>query len=98
MLVLRTLTIVYAAVLVAALATVLTFIFAYLWRIGSALSRVRASLARAAEHTRALKDARMPQPQSMNEHVRELEDAARDMIRVRDALATIVRHGRESAA
>jgi uncharacterized protein YoxC len=84
---LRVLTLVYAAVLVAALATVLALILAYLWRIGTVLARARSSLERVAERTRPLNGAMPPLHDDVNVHVRELETAARQMATIREALA-----------
>lgn len=86
---LRVLTLIYAGVLVVALATVLTLIAIQLWRIGTVLSRARERLALTAERTRPLRDAMPPTHDKVNEKVRELEVAARQMTTVRDAIAGI---------
>ncbi len=49
------LTIIYAVVLVLALAVSLSTIFYYLWRIGSALAQVKEGLIQARENTAPLK-------------------------------------------
>lgn len=87
MTVLVILTLVYAGVLVAALAIILISILVYLWRIGTVLARARVSLELVAERSRALGGAMPSLHASVNEHVRELEAAARQMTTVRDALA-----------
>lgn len=87
MTVLVTLTLVYAGVLVAALAIILISILVYLWRIGTVLARAQASLELVGERSRALGGAMPPLHDAVNAHVRELEAAARQMTTVRDALA-----------
>ncbi|MCA1607189.1 MAG: hypothetical protein LC775_17370 [Acidobacteria bacterium] len=48
------LTVIYAVVLVLALAVSLITIFVYLWRIGSALAEVKLALTKARENTAPL--------------------------------------------
>jgi hypothetical protein len=76
---LRTLTLIYAGVLVTALAVVLTTITVYLWRISGALADARAALALVRDRTAPLR-----------QHLEGLEALTEEnVLRVEDATTTI---------
>ena len=76
---LRVLTLIYAGVLVAALAAVLSTIAVYLWRISGALADARAALALVRDRTRPLR-----------QHLEGLEELTEhNVLRVEDATTTI---------
>jgi hypothetical protein len=76
---LRILTLIYAGVLVAALAAVLVTIALYLWRISGALAEARAALALVRDRT-----------QPLRQHLRGLEEFTEENVqRVEDATTTI---------
>jgi len=72
---LRTLTLVYTAVLVLALAVALTTIAVYLWRVAFALRDVRAALSLVRERTGPLRQHLQPLEALTEEHVEAFEDA-----------------------
>jgi hypothetical protein len=83
---LRVLTLVYAGVLVAALATALIVIAVYLWRIARVLGDVRAALGEVRDRTAPLRQHLGPLEALTAEHVQEFEDAASALDSARDRL------------
>lgn len=73
---LRLLTLIWAGILVVAVAVVLVSILYHLWRIGSELQRVRGSLGDAERPTRSLEEVMAPLRQDLEETARSLESAA----------------------
>jgi hypothetical protein len=73
---LRILTLVYAAVLVAALTAALGTIAAYLWRVSRALAQTRAALALVRERTQPLRGHLERLEKLTSEHVLRVEQAA----------------------
>ena len=69
------LTVLYAAVLVAALATTLITIAVYLWRIAATLERVRHALAEVRERTAPLHQDLEGVSRLTEDHVEEFEQA-----------------------
>jgi hypothetical protein len=84
---LRTLTLVYAGVLVAALATALAVIAVYLWRIAFVLGDVRTALGEVRDRTKPLRQHLEPLEALTEERVQEFEGAASALDNVRDRLA-----------
>ena len=84
---LRVLTLVYAGVLVTALATALIVIAVYLWRIARVLGDVRTALGEVRNRTAPLRQHLGPLEALTKEHVREFEDAASALDGLRDRLA-----------
>jgi hypothetical protein len=84
--VLRVLTLAYAAVLVAALAAVLTTIAVYLWRIAGALAEARAALGLVRDRTRPLRQHLQGVEAITEERVEQVEDAAATIERALERL------------
>jgi len=72
---LRIVTLAYVAILVLALATVLTTIAVYLWRIASMLERIRGALGEMRERTAPIAAHFQGLDALTEEHVREFEQA-----------------------
>ena len=83
---LRVLTLVYAGVLVTALATALIVIAVYLWRIALVLGDVRTALGEVRDRTAPLRQHLGPLEALTEEHVQEFDDAASVLDSVRDRL------------
>jgi hypothetical protein len=72
---LRLLTLIYAGVLVAALAVVLITIMFYLWRVAGALADARAALVLVRERTAPLRQHLQGLEELTIEHVQQVEEA-----------------------
>ena len=83
---LRVLTLVYAGVLVTALATALIVIAVYLWRIALVLGDVHKELGKVRDRTAPLRQHLGPLEALTAEHVQEFEDAASALDSVRNRL------------
>ena len=83
---LRLLTLVYAGVLVAALAVVLMTIAFYLWRVAGALAEARAALALVRERTAPLRQHLQGLEELTIEHVQQVEEATTTIERALDRL------------
>ena len=69
------LTLIYAAILVAALAIALIAIAVYLWRIAATLGRVRSALADVGDRTMPLRENLDGVSKLTEHHVEEFEEA-----------------------
>ena len=83
---LRLLTLVYAGVLVAALAVVLMTIAFYLWRVAGALADARAALVLVRERTAPLRQHLQGLEELTIEHVQQVEEATTTIERALDRL------------
>lgn len=84
---LTVLTLIYAAVLVLALAATLTLIAVYLWRIARALHDTLAALGQVRDRTAPLQQHLAPLGALAGAPLQEIADAADTLARVRDRLA-----------
>lgn len=95
---LRTLTLVYAGVLVAALAASLITILVYLWRIGSVLGDTREALRVVVDRTRPLPVHLEPLRALRSADAAALEEAADALHRADACLADALAPTRAGAA
>ena len=72
---LRVLTLIYAGVLVAALAVVLITIAVYLWRVSGALAEARAALALVRDRTQPLRQHLRGLEELTEQYVQQIDDA-----------------------
>ena len=84
---LRLLTLIYAGVLVAALAVVLTTITVYLWRIAGALADARSALELVRDRTAPLRQHLDGLERLTEENVQRVEDATTTIEQALERLA-----------